>query len=120
MAGLPLGGPLQPDASLGDTGVFFNGRELHTDELAELLQMLDEVPPGRYWLGAALVGGIEGEPASFDLNGAGATASGESSGQDSGYFEDRVTDFCVQNDCPSDLRGAIDGMNSYVPDYGND
>ena len=55
---------------MGDTGVFFNGREIHTDELAELLQMFDEVPPGRYWLGADLVGGIEGQPASFDLNGA--------------------------------------------------
>ena len=47
-----------------------------------------------------------------------AAASG-SSDQSSGTFEDRVTDFCVQNDCPSDLRGAIDDMNSYVPDYGN-
>jgi hypothetical protein len=120
MAGVPLGGPLQPDASQGDTGVFFNGRELHADELAELLQMFDEVPPGRYWLGADLVGGVEGQAASFDLNGAGEAASGESGGQDSGYFEDRVTDFCIENDCPSGLRGAIDDMNSYVPDYGSD
>jgi hypothetical protein len=119
-AGMPLGGPLQPDASLGDTGVFFNGRELHADELAVLLQMFDEVTPGRYWLGADLVGGVEGQPASFDLNGAGNAASGESGEQESGYFEDRVTDFCIQNDCPSDLRGAIDDMNSYVPDYGSD
>jgi hypothetical protein len=120
VAGLPLGGPLQPDASQGDTGVFFNGREIHTDELAELLQMFDEVLPGRYWLGADLVGGIEGQAASFDLSGAGAAASGESGEQDSGYFEDRVTDFCIENDCPSGLRGAIDDMNSYVPDYGSD
>jgi hypothetical protein len=119
MAGVPLGGPLQPDASQGDTGVFFNGRELHADELAELLQVFDEVPPGRYWLGADLVGGVEGQPASFDLSGAGAAASGESGEQDSGYFEDRVTDFCIENDCPSGLQGAIDDMNSYVPDYGN-
>jgi hypothetical protein len=120
VAGLPLGGPLQPDASLGDTGVFFNGRQIHADELAELLQMFDEVPPGRYWLGADLIGGIEGQAASFDLRGAGAAASGESGEQDSGHFEDRVTDFCIQNDCPSGLRGAIDDMNSYVPDYGSD
>lgn len=118
VAGLPLGGPLQPEASMGDTGVFFNGREIHGDELAELLQMFDEAPPGRYWLGADLVGGIEGQPASFDLKAASADASGGSGGQGSGYFEDRVTDFCMNNDCPSDLRGAIDDMNSYVPDYG--
>ena len=117
-AGLPLGGPLQPDASMSDTGVFFNGREIHADELAELLQMFDEVPPGRYWLGADLIGGLEGETASFDLKAAGAAASGEPEDQGQGYFEDRVTDFCVNNDCPSDLRGAIDDMNSYVPDYG--
>lgn len=114
-AGLPLGGSLQPDASMGDTGVFFNNREIHGDELAELLQMFDEVPPGRYWLGADLIGGIEGEPASFDLTAASASDSG---GQDSEYFEDRVSDFCIRNECPSDLRGAIDDMNSYVPDYG--
>jgi hypothetical protein len=104
---------------MGDTGIFFNGREIHIDELAELMRMFDEVPPGRYWLGADLVGGIEGQPASFDLRAANAAVSGESGGQDSGYFEDRVTDFCMNNDCPSDLRGAIDDMNSYVPNYGN-
>jgi hypothetical protein len=119
MAGMPLGGPLQSDASMGDTGVFFNNREIHSDELAALLQMFDEVSPGRYWLGADLVGGIEGQPASFDLRAASAPESDEPGEQDSGYFEDRVTDFCTQNDCPSDLRGAIDDMNSYVPDYGN-
>jgi hypothetical protein len=118
-AGLPLGGPLQPDASMSDTGVFINGREIHADEVAELLQMFGEVPPGRYWLGADLIGGLEGQPASFDLNAAGAAASGEPGDQGQGYFEDRVTDFCVNNDCPSDLRGAIDDMNSYVPDYGD-
>jgi hypothetical protein len=117
-AGLPLGGPMQPDASMSDTGVFINGREIHSDEVAALLRMFGEVPPGRYWLGADLVGGIEGQPASFDLKAADAAASGGSGGQGSGYFEDEVSDFCIRNECPSGLRGAIDDMNSYVPDYG--
>jgi hypothetical protein len=116
VAGLPLGGPLQPDASLGDTGVFFNNRELHATELAELLQVFSEVPPGRYWLGANLVGGVEGQPASFDLRAAAEPPPAETG--EGGTFEDRVTDFCINNDCPSGLRGAIDDMNSYVPDYG--
>jgi hypothetical protein len=120
VAGLPLGGPLQPDASRGDTGVFFNNREIHGDELAELLQIFAEVPPGRYWLGADLVGGIEGEAASSDLKTASAAEPDGSGEQGSGYFEDQVSDFCIRNDCPSDLRGAIDDMNSYVPDYGGD
>ncbi len=117
MAGLPLGGPLQPDASGSDTGVFINNREIHINELRELQQIFAEVPPGRYWLDPNGIGGIEGQQASFDLKAAGAAASGNVSAA-SGTFEDRVSDFCINNTCPSDLRGAIDDMNSYVPDYG--
>jgi hypothetical protein len=120
VAGLPLGGPLQPGASMSDTGVFFNGREIHVDELLELMRMFGEVPPGRYWLGADLVGGIEGQPASFDLDTADDTETEGADEEGSPYFEDRVTDFCMRNDCPSGLQSEIDNMNSYVPDYGSD
>ena len=96
MAGLPLGGPLQPDASKSDTGVFINNREIHPSELLELMQMFGEVPPGRYWLDANLVGGIEGQPASFDLKAANAAASGGSGGGKR-YFEDEVADFCARH-----------------------
>jgi hypothetical protein len=96
MAGLPLGGALQADASGGGTGVFINGREIHASELMELMQMFGEVPPGRYWLDANLVGGLEGQPASFDLKAAGAAGSG-SSGGGKPYFEDEVADFCARH-----------------------
>jgi hypothetical protein len=100
--------------------VFFNGREIQVDELLELMRMFGEVPPGRYWLGADLVGGIEGQPASFDLNAADAAATEGAGEEGSPYFEDRVTDLCMRNDCPSGLQSEIDNMNSYVPDYGSD
>jgi hypothetical protein len=99
-AGVPLGGPLRPDASLSDTDVFINGRELHRDEVAELMRMFGEVPPGRYWLGPDLVGGSEGQPASFDLKAADAAGSGGSDGsggQGKRYFEDEVADFCARH-----------------------
>lgn len=60
-AGLDLGGPLRADASGGMTGVFFNGRELHHQEVAAL-QQLAPVVAGRYWLDAAGNVGREGDP----------------------------------------------------------
>ncbi len=36
--GMKLGGPLKADASGGGTGVFFNGRELHPQDVAALYQ----------------------------------------------------------------------------------
>lgn len=96
MAGLPLGGPLQADASGGGTGVFINSREIHSSELLELMQMFGEVPPGRYWLDANLVGGLEGQPAAFDLKAAGAAGSGGAGGGKR-YFEDEVADFCARH-----------------------
>ncbi len=81
MAGLPLGGPLRADASGGGTGVFINGREIHSQEYLLLMQTYGSVVPGRYWMNAQLIGGFEGGPAIFNL---GAAASG-GSGSGSGY-----------------------------------
>jgi hypothetical protein len=66
LPGLSLGGPLQADASRGDTGVFLNGRELHAMDVA-VLQRCVAVAPGRYWLAANGVGGYEHAPPSFNL-----------------------------------------------------
>jgi hypothetical protein len=58
-AGLDLGGPLQADASCGDTGVFINGRQLHQLDVIGL-QQLGPVVPGRYWVDALGNVGFEG------------------------------------------------------------
>jgi len=52
-AGLPLPGPMPPDISAGNTGIFFNGRELHQAERMFLLQTYGMAVPGRYLLNAA-------------------------------------------------------------------
>lgn len=64
--GLPLGGPLQREASKGKTGVIVNGRELHALDVAALERCL-VVVPGRYWVLANGIGGPEGGPAQFNL-----------------------------------------------------
>ena len=90
---LDLGGPLQADASGSGTGVFVNGRELHPIEIQRLLQLYGSVVPGRYWLNARMIGGFEGEPASFDLNAAAAATGGGygSNGGDQGSGYNRNT-----------------------------
>lgn len=57
---LVLGGPLAPDASSGNTGVFLNGRELDQQDLINLAQILGPLPYGRYWLDAQGYYGYEG------------------------------------------------------------
>jgi hypothetical protein len=48
MPGLNLGGPLQANASNGDTGVFVNGRELHRIDVMRLQQIGVPVQQGRF------------------------------------------------------------------------
>jgi len=64
---LGLGGPLRADASNGTTGVFVNGRQLHTYDVLALQQLLGPVALGRYWLDAQGNVGIEGGPMLFNI-----------------------------------------------------
>jgi hypothetical protein len=61
-AGMRLGGPLQPDASYGATGVFINGRHLHAQDVATLSALVGAVVPGRWWVDAQGNFGMEGWP----------------------------------------------------------
>lgn len=57
-----IGGPLQPGASLGNTGVFINGRELHYLDIALLQRVVPMIIPGRWWLDVYGNFGSEGGP----------------------------------------------------------
>ena len=76
--GMNLGGDLKPNASGGGTNVFFNGRELHPQDVAVLYQITGVVIPGRYWINAMGVGGMEGGPPIFDLRAIAAQRGGKS------------------------------------------
>jgi hypothetical protein len=66
--GLHLGGPLRADASRGTSRVFINGRQLTTGEKVYIeLACRTPVVPGRYFVNALGLGGIEGGPISFNL-----------------------------------------------------
>ena len=63
---MKLGGPLKADASNGNTGVFINGRELHSLDV-RALQQITVVIPGRYWCDAQGNIGFEGGPPLVNL-----------------------------------------------------
>src|SRR5262249_29385417 len=66
--GLPLGGPLQADASNGTSGVFVNGRQLTAGEEAFLESVVaSPIAPGRYFLDASGDAGLEGGPVLVNL-----------------------------------------------------
>ena len=90
---LALGGPLQANASGGATPVFINGRALHPTEVAGLRQCYGTVIPGRYWMNAQGIGGVEGGAAIFNV----ATECGTAGGGASSSRSD-ITDTGVMSD----------------------
>ncbi|MEZ0368996.1 MAG: hypothetical protein ACAI44_07940 [Candidatus Sericytochromatia bacterium] len=64
---LQIGGALKADASAGNTGIFINGRQLHTQDVMYLQSLTGYVQPGRYWLDAYGNAGFEGGAAMVNL-----------------------------------------------------
>ncbi len=83
--GLELGGPLAPDASAGNTGVFINGRELPQFDLIALTRLVGFVQPGRYFLDATGNAGFEGGPPVINLVAASRQAQAQGGGGDGWY-----------------------------------
>jgi hypothetical protein len=61
IAGLQIGGPLQSNASGGNTRIFINGRELHQADV-QVLQTFMQPRLGRYWMDAYGNFGYENYP----------------------------------------------------------
>ena len=86
--GLDLGGPLQPDASAGNTGVFINGRELPQQDLIALTRLVGFVQPGRYFLDGNGNAGYEGGPPMINL--IAASRQQQSQGGSDGWYSQAV------------------------------
>ncbi len=66
-ANLSIAAPMPADISGTGTGVWVNGREIHTQEYQYLLRVYGRVIPGRYFLEANGNAGFEGGPIAYNL-----------------------------------------------------
>lgn len=89
--GLPLGGPLQADASGGGTSVFVNGRELHPYDVMALQQITGPILPGRYFITSQGIAGYEGGPPMWDLAAMAAQGRAAGGGGGSNTWEGRIS-----------------------------
>lgn len=89
LPGLSLGGPLDANASRGTSQVFINGRRITISEQSYLERACSTaIAPGRYWVNAAGIGGIEGFAPSFNLALCGGGGGGQSGGSSTRTFCD--------------------------------
>jgi hypothetical protein len=84
---LDLGGSLKADASGSGTSVFVNGRALHAYDLLALQQITGPIAPGRYFITADGLAGLEGGPPLWNL----AALAAQSQGGGSNTWQSRVT-----------------------------
>jgi len=87
--GLDLGGALQANASGGGTQVFVNGRALHPYDLLALQQITGPILPGRYFITADGLAGLQGGPPLWNL--AALAAQSQPQGGGSNTWQGRVT-----------------------------
>lgn len=91
LPGLELGGPLPADASGTGTGIFVNGRELHPLDVMALQQVTGPIMPGRYFITANGLAGIEGGPPLWNLLAMMQSPGGASGGGGSNTWQSRLT-----------------------------
>lgn len=84
--GLDLGGPLQADASDGETQIFVNGRELHLYDALALQRLTGPILPGRYFITAQGLAGFEGGAPLWNL----AQLAAESNVNSSNRWQSRI------------------------------
>jgi len=108
--GLGFGGPLRPDASSGNTGIFINGRQLHLQDVLALQQFV-AVQPGRFWVDAQGNFGFEGGQMLGNLVLLAQTASRPRGGGSGDNFW--TTRFSAGNYDPNSGSGYVS-----VPGYG--
>lgn len=84
--GLDLGGPLQADASDGETRIFVNGRELHLYDALALQRITGPIMPGRYFITAQGLAGFEGGAPLWNL----AQLAAQSQGNGSNTWQSRI------------------------------
>ena len=110
-------GPLAPNASAGNTGVFINGRQINMAEAMYIRNLLGSVIPGRWWLdGNSGYFGLEGNsiPAG-NLYAAARAAQARSGGGGTNYYNDGMgTRVATSSGCATGTTGTGSSRTSFI------